>query len=290
MGKNMSYIEKNKLCFYLDRLKKPMPITADIVLTNKCNLKCEYCRYKKGNDHMTVALFSKVIDRLITLNVKGVILTGGGEPMLHENFTQIIEVLKEKKMPFGLNTNLPNVCSIAAEWVKVSAHTQNNVQTFNDMRRLNPDLTIGLQGIVKSSDEVFSVYNKIKKLPANYIVFRPIESTEKIYNSELVINIKNSIDTLRAADNRVSENYKWSMIFDSFSSCVSNWTNLFINYDGNVWYCCHKAEVVGHILDADIIAKKSKHITNMSTCEKPCRLSGGNRYLQSLPSQHLEFI
>ena len=82
-------------------------------------------------------------------------------------------------MPFGLNTNLPNVCSIAAEWVKVSAHTQNNVQTFNDMRRLNPDLTIGLQGIVKSSDEVFSVYNKIKKLPANYIVFRPIESTEK---------------------------------------------------------------------------------------------------------------
>lgn len=286
----MSYIENNKLCFYLDRLKSPMPITADIVLTNKCNLKCEYCRYKKGNDHMPVDLFSEIIDRLMGLDVKGVILTGGGEPMLHERFDEIIKILKDKKMPFGLNTNLPKVCNIDAAWVKVSAHNQNSVQTFNAMRDLNPSLIMGLQGIVKNPDEVFSVYNKIKELPANYIVFRPIESTEKIYDSALVMDIKNSIKVLQLTDSRVSENYKWNMVFDSFSRCISNWTNLFINYDGSVWYCCHKEEIVGHILDADIIEKKSKHITDMITCEKPCRLSGGNKYLQSLPSHHLEFI
>lgn len=286
----MSYIERNKLCFYLNRLKNPMPITADIVLTNKCNLKCEYCRYEKGNDHMSTDLFSKIVDRLIALNVKGIILTGGGEPMLHERFDEIINILQDKKMPFGLNTNLPNVCRTNAAWVKVSAHNQNNLQAFNDMRKLNPDSTMGLQGIVKSPDEVFSIYNKIKELPADYIAFRPIESTEKVYDSELVVGIRNSIKALQSTDNRVSENYKWDMVFDSFSRCISNWTNLFINYDGIVWYCCHKEEVVGHILDGDVIEKKSKHITNMSTCEKPCRLSGSNKYLQSLPSHHLEFI
>ena len=42
-------------------------------------------------------------------------------------------------------------------------------------------------------------------------------------------------------------------------------------------YCCHKPyEVVGHVLDPDILEKKESFRTNMAACDVPCRMTAPN--------------
>jgi len=283
-------INNNKLCFYLNRLNSPTPITADVVLTNNCNLNCNYCRYEKGNDHMPVSDFIRLAARLQELGVEGLILTGGGEPMLHKDFSEIISFLNSSGIKYGINTNLPAIPVTKAKWIKVSIHNKANESKVKQLRLNNPLCEIGVQGIVAEDDDIRKIYGEAKGLDVDYIVFRPIESDRPVYTKKQVALILKELELLQVTDSRVVINYKWHLVFNTFKKCSANWTNLFINYNCDVWYCCHKQEVIGSIFDKDILEKKARHITDMATCEKPCRLSGSNIYLDTLPQRHLEFL
>lgn len=42
-------------------------------------------------------------------------------------------------------------------------------------------------------------------------------------------------------------------------------------------YCCHKPyQIIGHIMDEDILAKKMEAVTDMSMCDIPCRMTAPN--------------
>ena len=46
-------------------------------------------------------------------------------------------------------------------------------------------------------------------------------------------------------------------------------------------YCCHKPyEIVGHIMDVDILDKKQNAKTNIGMCDVPCRLSAPNAFME----------
>ena len=48
-------------------------------------------------------------------------------------------------------------------------------------------------------------------------------------------------------------------------------------------YCCHKPyEIVGHVLDADILEKKAAFKTNMAMCDIPCRMTAPNALVASI--------
>lgn len=51
-------------------------------------------------------------------------------------------------------------------------------------------------------------------------------------------------------------------------------------YTGKIYfimYCCHKPyQIIGHIMDEDILAKKMAAVTDMSMCDIPCRMTAPN--------------
>ena len=52
-------------------------------------------------------------------------------------------------------------------------------------------------------------------------------------------------------------------------------------------------QIIGHVMDEDILQKKKNAVTDMGMCDVPCRLSGVNFDLQSLQKPkplHAEFI
>lgn len=301
-------INDSKILGYMDRiLFDNKPITADIFLTNYCNNNCPYCTYKRWQlpkDSKSVLFddFVTYANRLKELGVLGFILTGGGEPTVAEDFDAIANYLEETKIPYGINTNFnllkfikPNYLKVSLDaWDEDSYEHKRGCRRYNQVRdnikeyavwkkTNNVKTSLGIQLLACSSDEVYNFYNANKDLDVDYIVIRPVESTDGEYyakdfqNENRVNSIISAIESLKKFDKRIVLNYKWTMLHERFDSCLANWSQIAVNEYGEVMYCCHKPyEIVGHIMEKDILEKKAKFKTIMGMCDIPCRLTGPN--------------
>ena len=175
-------------------------------------------------------------------------------------------------------------------------------QNIIEFAKTKSDKTkLGIQLLAKTVEEVRNFYTANKDLPVDYISIRPMESTSGSYYKNLLpsdtnmlpVNIVTAIRQLRSLDSRVVLNYKWEMLDVWQSECTAQWAQIAINELGDVMYCCHKPyEIVGHIMDDDILKKKESFITNMSMCDLPCRMTGPNFEVHRMIEKKLdtEFI
>lgn len=304
----MSILE-NKLIYNLDYVVQQKPLTAEIFLTNYCNNKCPYCTYaryegrREKGTYMCFVDFQRYAERLLELGVKGIILTGGGEPTINPDFDRIAAWLEERGVAYGINTNFNVLKKIKPKYLKVSfdawsdesykakrgvaryEQARKNIIAYREWQRAEGFSTsLGIQSLVQTMDDIDKFYEANKDLDVDYIVFRPVESKQGGYyeersESEFVMRLLE----LAGQDERVSINYKWFRIGEHFGKCYANANQIAIDQQGNVMYCCQKPyEKVGHIMDADILDKKKQHQTDMSMCDVPCRLTGANMFIKKI--------
>lgn len=106
---------KQKLMFHPEHLialrtgKRPFPVTCEIDLTNLCNHDCYFCVVKEAREAHRTSLETPVILNAITqmkeLGLKGISLTGGGEPLVHKDFYTVLEHAHKLGIDTGLMTN-----------------------------------------------------------------------------------------------------------------------------------------------------------------------------------------
>lgn len=313
--KNKQNISDTKIFNHLDRvLGNQTPITADIFLNNYCNNKCPYCTYRRwefddGARYMDFQSFVTYAKRLHDLGVIGYILTGGGEPTISKDFDQIAEWLSTNQYQWGINTNFNEIKFIKPNYLKVSLDgwdsdsyiekrgvdsyqkVRNNIIEYAEWKRTNsPKTSLGIQLLAKSVSEVLMFYKKNRDLPVDYISLRPMESTGGQYYTTLADDadtrpeeIIRAIRNLASLDERVIVNYKWDFLSHAESSCTAQWAQIAINELGEVMYCCHKPyQIVGHVMDDDILKKKAEAGTDMSMCDIPCRMTAPNYHVAKL--------
>ena len=76
-----------------------------IEITNICNLKCSFCSdCMRESYSMTTQQFSQIIDQ-IKPHCKFIYLHVKGEPLLHPQFSQIMDILEQQEMKVQLVTN-----------------------------------------------------------------------------------------------------------------------------------------------------------------------------------------
>lgn len=312
----------NKIWSHLDRvMSSHLPITADIFLNNYCNNDCTYCVYKRWElDHdarsMAFDDFVRYAKRLRELGVLGFILTGGGEPTISKDFDRITAWLDEQDIKYGINTNFNRYVECKPEYLKVSLDAWDS-RSYRQIRGVDAYKTVreniiryaatksdrtslGIQMIAKDRQDVNLFYEANKDLPVDYIVIRPIESTNGFYYKELPKTercqpnaITEEIRKIMDTDHRVKMNFKWDLIGKRFSECIGEWSQIAVNELGQVMYCCHKPyQIIGHVMDEDILEKKALTITDMSMCDIPCRLSSVNHSIEVLfqERKNAEFI
>ena len=302
-------ISSGKMFAHINRvLGEHKPITADVFLTNFCNNKCPYCTYRRwplddGARYMSFTDFKKYATRLIELGVKGIILTGGGEPTLNKDFNLITSWLEEQHIHYGINTNFNVLKYFKPDYLKVSLdgwdedsyydrrgiyafeQVRSNIQEYSEWKKTkSPSTSLGIQLLAKTTDEVINFYEANKDLDVDYISIRPMESTNGCYYKTLgsdtnksPINIIKTIENIASLDSRVIPNFKWHMLDKQENSCTAQWAQIAVNEEGKVMYCCHKPyQIVGDIMDPDILDKKEKAFTDMSMCDIPCRMTAPN--------------
>lgn len=89
--------------------KRPFPITLEVDLTNRCNHRCSFCYYaehiSQNKDSLDSSVLKKSLLEARHLGTKAISFTGGGEPMLHKDYFEIIKYTKELGFDVGTITN-----------------------------------------------------------------------------------------------------------------------------------------------------------------------------------------
>lgn len=297
-------IDSLKLIRHIERFTEQTPITADIFLTNFCNNKCPYCTYHcwsldPGARYMAYEDFVRYSTRLFELGVKGIILTGGGEPTINPDFDQITKWLENNGIRYGINTNFNVFKDFSPTYLKVSldgydeqsyklkrgvhaySRVIENIKKYRENGK-HKDTSLGVQIVVNDLSEIERFYEGVKGLDVDYIVYRPIESTSRCTYTDNEVQttipvLMKHIQSIARLDKRVVMNSKWTQLDVFPKRCSANWAQIALDEKGSVIYCCHKPyEVVGHIMDENILEKKRQFKTDISKCDVPCRLTASN--------------
>ena len=299
------------MIYNLDNIVSRKPITADIFLNSACNNKCPYCTYarykQRSSSYMTFESFKDNITILLANGVKGVILTGGGEPTISPDFDKITDYLEQNSIPYGINTNFNLFKAIKPNYLKISLDGYDresyqkargvdkydrvieNINRYILFKQANKLKTsIGLQTVATKIEDVVRFYEAHKGLNVDYFNIRPMESTCGEYYQDEGHNFRRTgileyLQSIHEKDSRVCINYKWHEVKTQFDKCYANFSQIAINENSEVMYCCHKPyEIIGRLDDKDIWEKRERFQTNMQMCDVPCRLTAPNNFIQSL--------
>ena len=78
---------------------RPFPMTIEVDLTNHCNHRCTFCCWGEDIAVDKSTLDTKIIKKCIydmkKLGAKAICFTGGGEPMIHKDFYEILSFTKK---------------------------------------------------------------------------------------------------------------------------------------------------------------------------------------------------
>jgi MoaA/NifB/PqqE/SkfB family radical SAM enzyme len=111
----ISPIERMKILSYYKEIKEifkgnmPAPRTVEFFISDKCNHNCIGCHSKmlhdKNIDFMDINTAKKVIDELTLMDVEGIEISGGGEPLLYPHIIEFMEHINSRMIKAGMITN-----------------------------------------------------------------------------------------------------------------------------------------------------------------------------------------
>ena len=136
---------KMKIFHFKDKIDSLLPENEKILSplhirlkpTNICNHNCWYCAYRRehiqlgkdmeGKDHIPWLKMQEVLDDIVSMEVKAVTFSGGGEPLCYPKFNESVLHLVKGGVKVGcltnaslLNGKTKEILSQNATWVRVS--------------------------------------------------------------------------------------------------------------------------------------------------------------------------
>lgn len=248
-----------------------------IEITNSCNLNCSFCNNnKRDKKFMTIEQFEHIINEIkpytnyIYLHVKG-------EPLLHPNLKEILQICSNNKIQVNITTNgtllkqKENILlnSDCIRQINVSLHSENKISTyfgdiFSACKKLSSKIYISYRlwtlkdyKLDKKSTEV------VNKITEEYNLSQEI--VDKLNNDA---QIKIDFHTFVNKDNL----FEWPSLEnkeESHNFCHGLSTHFGILVDGTVIPCCLDGEGIinlGNIFDeklgAILASYRAKNIIN----------------------------
>jgi len=123
----MDAFSNQKILFHGDRLKEYIdtkrtnaPVTITIDLTNKCNNRCPHCiSYLKDKDELDYDILKHLLYDCSIIGVRGIVITGGGEPLLYKKLIDALKYGYNLGLKFGLITSGQDIGRSDNEWLQI---------------------------------------------------------------------------------------------------------------------------------------------------------------------------
>ncbi len=259
-----------------------------IEITNNCNLNCSFCsKVTKPRKFMTIEEFKEVLEKIkdytdyIYLHIKG-------EPLLHPNIIDFINLADTYNLKVNLTTNGTLISNHINELSKCknlnkinfSLHSENNIPNyleniFNNVDKLN-NITVIYRLWTLNNKNLDEKSTKIVDKIKEYYNLSP-EIVDKIINEN---NIKVNPHIYVDKDNE----FKWPTVNNHKSEgyCYALKTQIGILVDGTVVPCCLDSNGVielgniykqdlKEIINSDRYKNLQKSFQNRKPCEELCR-------------------
>lgn len=268
--------------FFLVRfLRKKIPLFVGFRLTNRCNLRCKYCRLPKTKELSTNKIFM-IIDDLKKQGTLRINFTGG-EPLLRKDLRLILDYTKNKGIHTSLTSNgtliKDKINSIKSlDSITISIDGPNIINKKTRSKKNYKKLTEGIRLVKKNNIKlnfscVISKHNakhikdilKIGKKYNTNIYFQPVTdffNGEK--NLDNVFCSKNDYNT--AIDYLIRKKKAGENIGNSISGLkyLRNWPNKTkINCAAGKVRC--RIEANGEVYPCNRITNKKKYNNLLET-------------------------
>ena len=262
VGLDKLFIHPEKVAALLsDNMDNSYPISVELTLTNKCNLRCVYCsdqmlrERQGGGSELSKDVLFQLFDDLAAGGTQGITIEGGGEPTIYPAFDEVVEYAKNAGLAVGLITNgtqhLEENTLRKLEWIRVSLDATTAAE-YTDLK--GPDFfekvlsniefyaryceTVGVGFVVtnKNISHIEELVIRLRELGASYIQLRPVVDNAELYPEGVDFSY---LSVLQTSD--------FAVIMDGMQEnaesgnhglpCKANSVTNVISGDGSVYLC-----------------------------------------------------
>ncbi|MBI4302313.1 MAG: radical SAM protein [Chloroflexi bacterium] len=190
----VTFYNPAKVLLYLKELKEKIPVFMEIDPSYLCNHACLWCRYHHPNGVLPLDYMVALLDKYP--QVRGVRITGGGEPLINPATPQFILECSQRGIKTGIETNggllrkdsieiIGNncqYCRISLDAATIETHRRlhgskgdferilDNVRALRETKLA--ELGISYLVVDENVDEITHLAEL--NLPVSYIHFKPI--------------------------------------------------------------------------------------------------------------------
>ena len=300
------------------------PLGFTISVTTKCNLKCVMCArtiYGMEGINMSKELFSEAAKHF---DNKTITILGNGEPFLHPNLFEFIEICQKKNAKVNLVTNgtlltkekskqlleYPNIRSVTFsidgayenyDKIRINSNFQavcNNLWRVCELRGKSkyPLLAINFVGMKSNSDD----FPELIRIFGNYVdaieLAHPIIFLKNSINEHLNKNIEHAKEIF-SISNKISCRAKIILrnLAPHFGGCIEPWTAPYIGINGNVYPCCmigggDPQEEVTDYYDSTSMVRKITSLGNVADFDKIWNGEEMKQFRNALRKVNVEYL
>jgi len=251
----------SKVLLYTKEIEKKQPVFIELHPSTACNHKCIWCRYwgmSKGNT-LSLDYMESILNKYP--KIKGVRITGGGEPLVNKNTPCIIEIFGQQGIKIGIESNgalfddnsiekVGKYCQYAR--ISLDAATKETYKkvhgkddfdkVIDNIKKLSktnlPELGVSFLVTKHNVDEIPKLADL--DLPVNYVHLKPlIEGIDK--RTRIT-----SLGLIRILNDNVHYDIKYDRILADYyfnKNVKCKITNIIrvIGGDGKEYVCCEHA-------------------------------------------------
>jgi len=278
----LKLVRSKRLNQYLDG-NVVMPINTELSPSGACDANCEWCFYRGEHDGIMIDTrkMKDLIREFKIAKIKAISWTGGGEPTLHPNFNDFVELAWECSLKQGMFTNALKKIKYNPkrfDWIRVSKTNYDwNLKNLKVLRKCK---TLGMCINYRGDDEEIRESLKIaKSVGADYLQVRPALKNKggKVF-----------IDAPKIKDDLLSiTNYKFEDAGKNreYDTCEGFHFVPFVWQDGNVDVCAyhrHQKEFhLGNIHEKSFI-EIMKNAPESVKVRKNCQICCKNHMINKL--------
>jgi len=286
---NVRQFSSDKILKHLDRVnawlegKNPPPVTVELDMTNICNHKCPECSgwyfQNRSRDYLPNELAQSIIRQLAQAKIRGLIFTGGGEPLCHPQVIPAVKLAHKLGLDIGFITNgslinkeIAKVLLKCCTWVRISLDADSpevfrrvhgldagafkrvvgNIRLLTKMKKaVKSKTTIGVGYLTcdYTRDKMLSVTKLCQSLGVDYLQFRPLQihnqGAFEYHLTDLAQNIQECSKQVNRENFKVLySQHKYEMMKDkkygrNYKECYGHQFAAVIAADAKMYLCCH---------------------------------------------------
>lgn len=248
----------------------PVPRTLELFVSDRCNHSCVGCHSKVLHslpfDFLKLTIIRRLLREVSEMGVKGIEISGGGEPLMHPQITDIVKCARGNNLKVGIFTNgvllekkLINQFVSELLFIRIAFNSANadlykrihgkddlgkvldNIKKLvSEKKSRKSQITIGLKMLVSQFNysEVINAAKTAKLLGADYIQFKALRKSSLAIPDTMAIFVKESIEEAK----RLFCDEKFKILgsvdkTDINRRCFLNPLHPVVDASGNVYLC-----------------------------------------------------